>query len=86
VLHMELMLDAGCRIARDFAANKAGALKHVLRAAVLLDTIKEDFYFTGWPMRAFMRLFVALAPLGRLATKASISRPANGAASSTRKP
>ena len=66
--HMELMLETGCQIARDFAANRLGALKHVLRAAVLLDTIKDDFYFTGWSMRALMTLFAALAPIGRLAT------------------
>ena len=49
-------------------------------ATVLLDTIKEDFYFTGWSMRAFMRLFVALAPLGRFAT-AWIDGSADGATS-----
>ena len=43
-----------------------GALKHLLRAAVLLDEIKEDFYFTGTPMRALMAVLVALAPVGRL--------------------
>jgi len=86
VLHMELMLDAGSGIARDFSANKAGALKHVLRAAVLLDKIKDDFYFTGWSMRAFMTFFVALAPVGRLATRPWINRSGNGAATSTKEP
>jgi quercetin dioxygenase-like cupin family protein len=87
VRHMELMLEAGSHIARDFAANRAGALKHVLRAAVLLDTIKDDFYFTGWSMRALMTLFAALAPIGRLATGPPwIGRSANGAATSIKEP
>jgi hypothetical protein len=83
---MELMLEAGSQIARDFAANKAGALKHVLRAAVLLDTIKDDFHFTGWSMRALMMLFAALAPVGGLATRLWISRSVNGAATSSKEP
>ena len=64
--HMEHMLEAGSTIARDFEADKKGALKHLLRAAVLLDEIKEDFYFTGAPQRALMAILVALAPVGRL--------------------
>jgi quercetin dioxygenase-like cupin family protein len=64
--YMEHMLEAGSAIARDFEADKKGALKHLLRAAVLLDEIKEDFYFTGAPMRVLMAVFVALAPVGRL--------------------
>src|SRR5215204_5170721 len=66
VSHMEHMLEAGFAIARDFEANKKGAPKHLLRAAVLLDEIKEDFYFTGVSMRVLMAVFVALAPVGRL--------------------
>jgi quercetin dioxygenase-like cupin family protein len=66
VLHMELMLEAGSAIARDLAANKKGALKHLLRMAMLMDEIKADFYFTGLPMRSLMALFTGLAPLGRL--------------------
>ncbi len=66
VLHMQLMLEAGSRIAADFAANRTGALKHLLRAAVLMDEIKHDFYFTGLSMRVLMTVFAALAPLGRL--------------------
>jgi quercetin dioxygenase-like cupin family protein len=66
VSHMEHMLETGFAIARDFEADKKGALKHLLRAAVLLDEIKEDFYFTGAPMRALMAVLVALALVGRL--------------------
>lgn len=66
VLHMQLMLEAGFTIARDFAANKKSAAKHLLRMAVLLDEIKHDFYFTGLWMRALMQLLLALAPVGRL--------------------
>jgi quercetin dioxygenase-like cupin family protein len=66
VSHMEHMLETGFAIARDFEADKKGALKHLLRAAVLLDEIKEDFYFTRVSMRALMAVFVALAPVGRL--------------------
>jgi len=66
VSHMEHMLETGFSIARDFEADKKGALKHLLRAAVLLDEIKEDFYFTRASMRVLMAVFVALAPLGRL--------------------
>ena len=64
--HTEHMLETGFAIARDFEANKKGALKHLLRAAVLLDEIKEDFYYTGAPLRVLMAVFVALAPVGRL--------------------
>ena len=49
-----------------FEADKKGILKHLLRAAVLLDEIKEDFYFTGASLRALIAVFVALAPIGRL--------------------
>ena len=66
VSHTEHMLEMGFAIARDFEADKKGALKHLLRAAVLLDEIKEDFYYTGAPLRALMAVFVALAPVGRL--------------------
>jgi quercetin dioxygenase-like cupin family protein len=66
VLHMELMLEIGSRIARDFAANRKGALKYMLQAAVLLDEVRKDFYFTAWSMRALTMLFSALAPVGRL--------------------
>jgi hypothetical protein len=84
---MELMLEAGSQIARDFAANRAGALKHLLRAAVLLDTIKDDFYFTGWSMRALMKLFATLAPIARLAMRPPwINRSADGAAKSIKEP
>jgi hypothetical protein len=62
---MELMLEAGSAIARDFEANKKSALKQLLRMAVLMDEIKEDFYFTGLPMRVLMAALVALAPVGR---------------------
>jgi quercetin dioxygenase-like cupin family protein len=65
VLHMELMLEAGSAIARDFEANKRSALKQLLRMAVLMDEIKDDFYFTGLPMRVLMAALVALAPVGR---------------------
>ena len=66
VLHMELMLEAGSAIARDFAANKRGAVKHLFRMAVLMDQINDDFYFTGFSMQGLMRLLVVLAPVGRL--------------------
>lgn len=64
-LHMELMLECGSAIARDWAANKKAVVRCLLRAAVLLDEIKDDFYFTGWWMRAAMALLVALAPADR---------------------
>jgi quercetin dioxygenase-like cupin family protein len=65
VLHMEFMLEAGSAIARDFEANKRSALKQLLRMAVLMDEIKDDFYFTGLSMRVLMAALVALAPVGR---------------------
>ncbi len=65
VLHMELMLESGFAIAREFAADKRRIHRHVLRAAILMDEIKDDFYFTGLSMRAVMALVVALAPVGR---------------------
>ena len=64
--HTEHMLETGFAIAQDLEADKKGFLKHVLRAAVLLDEIKEDFYFTGAPLRTLMTVFIALAPTGRL--------------------
>jgi quercetin dioxygenase-like cupin family protein len=64
--HTEHMLETGFAIARNLEADKKGALKHLLRAAVLLDEIKEDFYFTGAPLRTLMAMFMALAPIGRL--------------------
>ena len=64
--HTEHMLETGFAIAQDLEADKKGVLKHVLRAAVLLDEIKEDFYFTGAPLRTLMTVFVALAFIGRL--------------------
>jgi quercetin dioxygenase-like cupin family protein len=66
VLHMELMLEAGSAIARDFTMNKWAAIKHLLRMAVLMDEIKSDFYFTGFSMRLLMAALVALGPIGRL--------------------
>jgi len=66
VLHLELMLEAGSRIARDFSEDKRTALKHLLRAAVLLNEIKSDFYFTSWWRRALMASLLTLAPIGKL--------------------
>jgi quercetin dioxygenase-like cupin family protein len=65
-LHMEAMLEGGFTIARDLQADKRGALEHLLRMAVLLDDIKDDFYMSWAPLQALLRLFAALAPLGRL--------------------
>jgi quercetin dioxygenase-like cupin family protein len=65
VLHMELMLEAGSRIARDFSNNRKALPKHLLRAAVVLSEISSDFYFTSWSLRAMMAALVALAPAGR---------------------
>lgn len=83
VLHMELMLEEGSAIARDFAANKRGAPGHLLRAAVLMETINDDFHFTGWAMRALMALFVAFAPLGRLLGYGGGAQGAGGQAATT---
>jgi quercetin dioxygenase-like cupin family protein len=66
VLHMELMLEEGSAIARDFSENKKAALKHLLRAAVLLNEIKSEFYFTSWWHRALMGSLLMLAPVGGL--------------------
>jgi quercetin dioxygenase-like cupin family protein len=65
-LHMEEMLEGGFTIARDLQADKRGALKHLLRMAVLLDDIKDDFYMSRAPTQALLRAFAALAPIGRL--------------------
>ncbi len=51
-LHMEYMLEGGFTIARDLQADKRGALKHLLRMAVLLDEARDDFYMTQVPMQA----------------------------------
>jgi len=66
VLHMEMMLENGFSIGRDLWADKRHALGHLLRAAILMDEVKEDFYFTGFSTRTLMAFFVALAPVGRL--------------------
>jgi hypothetical protein len=60
------MLEGGFTIARDLQADKWGALEHLLRMAVLLDDIKDDFYMSRASMQALLRLFAALGPLGRL--------------------
>src|SRR5829696_2668355 len=65
-LHMEALLEGGFTIARDLQADKKGALKHLLRMAVLLDEARADFYMTSWPKQALLRAFAALAPVGRL--------------------
>ncbi len=65
-LHMEALLEGGFTIARDLQADKRGALKHLLRMAVLLDEVKDDFYMAQVPMQTLLRLFAALAPVGRL--------------------
>ncbi|HKH75957.1 MAG TPA: hypothetical protein VKA51_03260 [Rubrobacteraceae bacterium] len=64
-LHMEALLEGGFTIARDLQADKKGALKHLLRTAVLLEETRADFYMTQWPMQALLMLFAALAPIGR---------------------
>ncbi len=65
-LRMEELLEGGFTIARDLQADKRGALKHLLRMAMLLDDVKDDFYMTQAPARVLLRLFAALAPVGRL--------------------
>ena len=65
-LHMEALLEGGFTIARDLQADKRCALKHLLRMAVLLDEVRDDFYMTQVPMQTLLRLFAALAPIGRL--------------------
>ena len=45
--------------------DKRHAIEHLLRAAILMDEVKDGFYFTRFPMRALMAVFVALAPVGR---------------------
>lgn len=64
-LHMELMLEEGAAIARDWAADKKTIIQCLLRAAALLDEIREDFYFTGWRTRIAIGLLLALAPIAR---------------------
>jgi len=60
------MLEGGFTIAHELQADKWGALGHLLRMAVLLDDIKDDFYMSRASMQALLRLFAALGPLGRL--------------------
>lgn len=65
-LHMEALLEGGFTIARDLQADRRGALKHLLRMAMLLDEVKDDFYMVQAPMQTLLRLFATLAPIGRL--------------------
>jgi quercetin dioxygenase-like cupin family protein len=65
VLHMEQMLESGFAIAGDLWMDRRHAVEHLLRVAILMDEVKDDFYFTGFSMRALMAVFVALAPVGR---------------------
>ena len=65
-LHMEALLEGGFTIARDLQADKKDVLRHLLRMAVLLDDVKDDFYMSRASMQALLRLFAALGPLGRL--------------------
>ncbi len=64
-LQMEALLEGGFTIARDLQADKKGALKHLLRMAVLLDEARADFYMARWPAQALLRAFSALAPISR---------------------
>ena len=64
VLHMETILETGFGILRDWKSNKRATLKHLLRAAVLISEVKDDFYFTGVPMPVWKTLLV---PFGGLA-------------------
>ncbi len=59
-------VEGGFTIARELQADKRDALKHLLRMAVLLDDIQDDFYMSQAPARAPLRSFAALAPVGRL--------------------
>lgn len=59
-------MEGGFTIARDLQADKKGTLKHLFRMAVLLDDVKDDFYMTQAPAQMLLRLFAALAPVGRL--------------------
>lgn len=63
---MEALLEGGFTIARDLQADKKCVLKHLLRMAMLLDEASDDFYMTQLPMQVLLRLFAALAPIGRL--------------------
>lgn len=65
-LHMEALLEGGFTIARDLQADRRGAVKHLLRMAMLLDEVKDDFYMVQAPMQTLLRLFATLAPIGRL--------------------
>ena len=82
-LHMEALLEGGFTIARDLQVDKRGALRHLLRMAVLLDEVRDDFYMTQVPMQALLRLFAALAPLGRLLGYESLQREGRRGASTT---
>ena len=65
-LRMEELLEGGFTIARDLEADRWGAPKHLLRLAVLLDDVREDFRMTRVPARVILRAFAAIAPIGRL--------------------
>jgi quercetin dioxygenase-like cupin family protein len=82
-LHMEALLEGGFTIARDLQADKRGALKHLLRMAVLLDEVRDDFYMTQVPMQALLSLFAALAPVGRLLGYEPLQREGQEGASPT---
>jgi hypothetical protein len=60
------MLEGGFNIARDLQDDKRGALKHLLRMAILMDDVKDDFYMTRVTEQALLVLFASLAPVGRL--------------------
>jgi quercetin dioxygenase-like cupin family protein len=82
-LRMEELLEGGFTIARDLQANKRGALKHLLRMAVLLDDVKDEFYMARAPAQVLMRSFAALAPVGRLLGYEPLQSGGHRGASST---
>lgn len=65
-LRTEEMLEGGFTIARDLQADKRGAMKHLLRMAVLLDDIEDDFYMSRAPAQVLLRAFASLSLIGRL--------------------
>jgi quercetin dioxygenase-like cupin family protein len=67
-LHMEALLETYFAVAQDFKTDKLRVPKHLLRMAMLIGEVKDEFYWTGVPMpvqRAFLAPFGTLVSVSR---------------------
>jgi quercetin dioxygenase-like cupin family protein len=62
----EILAKTGFAIVWDLRNDRPGTIKHLLRAAILLDGSKDEFYPTAIPVPVWTALLAALAGMGGL--------------------